>query len=604
MAVGSRLIGDTPTSVSLSHFPYDSEGDKPKYLPVASPILNVNTNNDASYCGASIDILVSEDHSSPWRILPIAPKVGSDHASEESLSKVRQWLDCCEEYHRWCCFQNGSAIPSRLLMLRDKDINHIKLVENCKEIARYACLSHRWGKSRPVVTTTQSLNAHKRGIPMEILPRTFQDAIQFTRKLGIDYLWIDSLCILQDSKSDWEKEASNMANIFENAYLTLAATGSRSSINGCSSRNAEHEISGNTIDGHPYTVYARRRITHFDLFNPYQFLEDEYDYLGHAMPRLLRRGWVYQERLLSRRVLHFGSEELYWECMEDAWCQCWSRAEGDDEYTRKRILPKVAHGQALASSNARLLQIRWRQMVSEYSGLELTYTSDRLPGIAGAANQMGRFRQDRYLWGLWEGCLAEDLLWRTLGVTVLPRPEIWHAPSWSWASVDDKVCYPEASYASTLPNECKISCCSTLIYVEVSIPAFQTHRSCVTMLGSLQRAEICYDIPEVDEDDMDYFSEIPELSPEIFWIRTGDGYQRDFDADYALHTPGLHYIPSGKKVWCFKVAESGIDVYSLVLRRVDHDRYERIGLLQQKLQNETGRDIFWDGAKECTVTIV
>jgi len=89
---------------------------------------------------------------------------------------------------------------------------------------RYAALSYCWGDSLPLETTTTNLQAHESAIGFEKLPQTLQDAVMVVRYLGIRYVWIDCLCILQDSKADWEREAARMADIYSNAYLTLAAS--------------------------------------------------------------------------------------------------------------------------------------------------------------------------------------------------------------------------------------------------------------------------------------------------------------------------------------------------------------------------------------------
>jgi hypothetical protein len=83
--------------------------------------------------------------------------------------------------------------------------------------AQYRTLSHSWGGHHPIVTTTSSLLKHQQGIQFNALPKTYQDAILITRKLGHQYIWIDSLCILQDSKFDWENEGAKMAEVYQNA---------------------------------------------------------------------------------------------------------------------------------------------------------------------------------------------------------------------------------------------------------------------------------------------------------------------------------------------------------------------------------------------------
>ncbi|KAK4190632.1 P-loop containing nucleoside triphosphate hydrolase protein [Podospora australis] len=98
--------------------------------------------------------------------------------------------------------------------------------------ADYVCLSRRWGDSKFLTTTTLNIDAHKTSIKTSDMPKTFQDAISFTRSLGLRYLWIDSLCIIQDDLDDWKAEAEAMARVYMNSYLTLMAVDASSAESG------------------------------------------------------------------------------------------------------------------------------------------------------------------------------------------------------------------------------------------------------------------------------------------------------------------------------------------------------------------------------------
>lgn len=149
----------------------------------------------------------------------------------------------------------------------------------------------------------------KERITWTSLPKTFQDAIHFVRQINLRYLWIDSLCIVQDDQLDWELESHKMATIYRNAYLTIAATSSSGDSGGCYS-------SGSDLDK-DYEVgtdmYVREKPAHFDSMQHHS--------ISSPFP-LLSRAWFYQERLLSPRVLHFGPKEILWECKESCSCQC------------------------------------------------------------------------------------------------------------------------------------------------------------------------------------------------------------------------------------------------------------------------------------------
>jgi hypothetical protein len=158
--------------------------------------------------------------------------------SDQALDRARSWLHTCTSLHD--CSQNTvSKLPSRVLMI--EGLNQVRLYVSAGEIATYACLSHCWGDDPLSLlrTTTNTLEAFRTSIPWKDLPNTFRDAINFAYRLGLRYLWIDSLCIVQDSIIDWRHEGSLMAEIYESAHVTLAATKASDPTEGCFSTPAE-----------------------------------------------------------------------------------------------------------------------------------------------------------------------------------------------------------------------------------------------------------------------------------------------------------------------------------------------------------------------------
>jgi hypothetical protein len=149
----------------------------------------------------------------------IAREVVDQSSSETSFAIVKQWLDDCVEKHTKCSPTAG-RLPARVL---DVVSNKVKLVETQQKSAPYLTLSHCWGNKKIITTTKATLKSRKSDIPWLSLSRTFQDAITITRELGFRYLWIDSLCIIQDDKKDWERESAKMASIYADSWLTIAA---------------------------------------------------------------------------------------------------------------------------------------------------------------------------------------------------------------------------------------------------------------------------------------------------------------------------------------------------------------------------------------------
>lgn len=347
----------------------------------------------------------------------------------------------CHQRHS-ACSRQLKALPSRILDLGRSDESEptgdIRLLESNGKLAHYACLSHRWGQGQHLTTTTATITSRKHSIAFYDLPRTFQHAVTFTRLMGLRYIWIDSLCIIQDDDDDWRREASQMASIYHYSSICIAAT---SSFDGNS--GLWHALQ----DKYPLesTLIANSAPRLF-LHNPTSFMTDvqmakdmdpattvSSTYERHP---LLGRGWVLQERLLAPRVLHFLGNQLYFECMSS------STTYGDSE---RSVLFKFLHTSALSSNSTSTLVQRWHQLVETYCTLDLTVEADKLPAISGIARQFVRYRREQYIAGLWEGSVIIDLMWcRRTSIAkhpLPPRPKHWRAPSWSWASLYGQIMF-------------------------------------------------------------------------------------------------------------------------------------------------------------------
>jgi hypothetical protein len=172
---------------------------------------------------------------------------------------------------------------------------------------RYATLSHCWGGNACLTTRSDNFEEHKKGIPTVHLPPTFRHAVQISRRLGIRYLWIDSLCILQDSKDDWEKESAKMGDIYRNSFVTIAARAARNPEEGCFIARDQDIPTCRLEYRSPEPSAAAGSI----------YIRDpafQIERLGETP--LDSRGWVLQEKLLSPRILYYGGQQMYWECRQ------------------------------------------------------------------------------------------------------------------------------------------------------------------------------------------------------------------------------------------------------------------------------------------------
>jgi hypothetical protein len=241
-----------------------------------------------------------------------------DTGSEATFQTALCWLTQCKESHEACGSGPETPLPTRLLDLHPLEGGgpghsslDIRLVETAGGLGRYNCLGHCWGQGRTLRTTEETLDLYRDRIQWQLLSKTFQGAIEFTRRLGIRYIWIDSLCIIQSDREDWEKESTRMYSTFQNSYLTIAATRSANAQGACFASPPlyrAHSLKVAQSTSQLGKMYVRKALSH----RAFEYSKIEQQFQGE-LP-LLFRGWVYQERLLSSRVLHFTANELFWEC--------------------------------------------------------------------------------------------------------------------------------------------------------------------------------------------------------------------------------------------------------------------------------------------------
>ncbi|KAI1374788.1 HET-domain-containing protein [Hypoxylon crocopeplum] len=383
------------------------------------------------------------DTTCPWGILPTHRDITSlDSDGEGSFNTALDWIQNCVTHHG-CSDHVLPALPTRVVAT-GLDGSPVRIMSGNSKRAHYMCLSHCWGQERPLMTTTRTLSSFTDQIPWSTIPTTFKDAISFARKLAIQYIWIDSLCIIQDSPEDWAAESSKMADIYRNSYVTIAATASKDSTGGLNpggTRQQATSLKGRTALDKPFSIqcyYAMAPQTPAGEGTPNRVIQhpipsiSALEDFGETIPLfpLLTRGWVFQERLLSPRFLHFGRDELLWDCRETMLCECRQRP------------PDLPYNQVGMAKGDDLLTHKWRKFIEFYCSLSLTYQTDKLPALSGLARQMGEHRPGTsYLAGLWSDSLDLDLLWMPYGSEHAQERE-YLSPSWSWACSSRRIIYP------------------------------------------------------------------------------------------------------------------------------------------------------------------
>lgn len=340
---------------------------------------------------------------------------------------------------------------------------------------------------------TGNVSARMLGIPWDELTQTFQDAITVTRNIGIQYVWIDSLCIMQDDREDWAKEAARMASVYKYANLVIAATSSKNGDNGClRPREPSHDLTGSLNS----SFHVQRQISHRTII--------EWQAESIAMP-LLDRAWCFQERLLASRIIHYTESEMMWECQAELWCEC-QTIKFDNPSRSKLETFKLTHAAAVASTEPEVRAKSWDKVVGEYSQRALTFGTDRLPGISGIAREIAAPELGRYLAGLWECRFPGALLWSSVGGVidrpdVLPRPSQYSAPTWSWASIISAVSIDQTSIAKSTVSICQVidvTCTPKTADPYGHVGDGQLRISGPTMAATLKRTDRKYEATRYD----------------------------------------------------------------------------------------------------------
>jgi hypothetical protein len=351
-------------------------------------------------------------------------------SSLESFDRLLAWCQTCTENHPKCGPGSSAVLPNRVLYIKfGLEGPQIQLVDGAGKTGKYVCLSHCWGSSgsQPLRLTKSMKSLFEQGIQWSSIPQTFRDVILLVRRLGIEFLWIDSLCIVQDDDEDWNREAAAMSDIYQNSWLTIAATASKDCNQGLYS----------DLDDFHYCANELKNSRFIRLSPEHPFPGQSRNMMGFP---LLSRGWVYQERLLPPRVVHFTLNELIFECCEGFWCSCGIyKSQPPDQK-----IPKVFYNKMILKGGPDNLH-RWHEIVSEYSSLTLTFAKDKLPAISGIAKQLKStcgLELGDYLAGLWEGNIEFDLLWyATHRGQISQNVRSISAPSWSWASINGAVAF-------------------------------------------------------------------------------------------------------------------------------------------------------------------
>ncbi len=366
---------------------------------------------------------------------------------------ARDWLASCLSSHKChAAISSFSKItPSRLIEIKSTggDLTTRLIDYSGATCFGYAALTYRWPKNEAHVTVTHNIQARLSSIPPHSLPATILDAVRITNALGLHYLWVDSLCIAQDSRSEWEVECTKMASIYANAIVTLAASGTTGMMRDSTSYPLPNACTLEYYDCERLPVGGLKvRFAGSQLINEAEVSGRHFapnSSRRENRPPLETRAWTLQEQLLSSRVLLFDQDKrqkMRWRCaggrrMESlhGWL------ENDPSSYAMGFEKDLALNQPQAQMAGHLYSL-WQRVLDDLWQRDLTYPMDLLPALSGVAGMIQRLTGDTYLAGLWQNDLPRCLAWKAEGFRDPQQPNLqtkltpYRGPSWSWARSD------------------------------------------------------------------------------------------------------------------------------------------------------------------------
>ncbi|KAF4946979.1 hypothetical protein FSARC_14073 [Fusarium sarcochroum] len=367
-----------------------------------------------------------------------------DPMSDQSIKRMKTYLDICvqnhDTHHSECQYTGQIAAPLRLLNIQDTKT--VRLEETDGKNLQYAILSYCWGAAKSVFdsrTVLANLPGRLAGFPADSLPPTLQDSITLSHRLGATHIWIDALCIVQDS-GEWIHESQKMLQYYEMASFTIVPI---------DSSGAEQGF----LEKRPGWVWDI--ISWPSSYNHLQVSFPSYKTVHETGPATssawASRGWTFQERLLSSRLIFVGKDEVVFRCRA-GYGRHASRPPIVLESLGSYFLPlspaQVAN--SIDWNSFEMILTKWYQLIGEYSERSLTKQSDKLIALSGVATKIGQLigNNEKYLDGFWESDLWHGLTWRRVtarGRSSRPTLKSEEFPTWSWCCMNQPLAWQDGT---------------------------------------------------------------------------------------------------------------------------------------------------------------
>ncbi|KZM20285.1 hypothetical protein ST47_g8574 [Ascochyta rabiei] len=578
--------------------------------------------DDDSHAGwpnLKLEFFTDGDGQSSFSAIGRGRQILSQPLQDAGLSTVRDLLKTCLSSHSKCRQSRPTTLPRRVLDVSGNDSKSVRLheadfnrEERRFEYGEYTALSHVWGVGKGLPkTTTKTIQSYKKGIPWTSLPRAMQEAVVLTRALGIRWLWVDALCLIQDDATAKLEESMAMDEIFGNAFLTIAATSATDSSSQplFPAQVQPFKIQATDNQGSAFKIYVREQPSHYsfkasfdegahmnDWELPFNISED-----ANEDTPLLKRAWTFTERLLSPRILHFTKSEMILECREGYQCECGriadlafdSRATDSIMQEFGRVISEINRrpsfdgsiqdqmndidsvtsqfaSTTLTNGSKNISQKReealqlWSYIITEFTARSITYDSDRLLAIANIAKQLSPALHSGYIAGQWTFSTM-GLLWYPNDSTRCRRSKslTGHTvPSWSWASVEGSPIFFDT--ASAMDLACRVSFASS----QGDVASWSPLSGGTIELSAAMVTEVL-------------FKSMGSADEPPSYLLSKNGIVVDFTPDI-VPPRGQDSLRSGEKLVCVLVSMTyRSSIIGLVLQRsTNSDIYRRIGRLE------------------------
>jgi hypothetical protein len=512
------------------------------------------------------------------------------------LDLATAWFSKCQSEHPLCASLTAESffVPTRLVDVfpngKSNSDSHWSIVDGKKEtvVKGYLTLSHCWGKVENLKLTKDNVSQLQAGLPDSSLPPKYKDAVAITRTLGYRHIWIDSLCIIQDSQEDWQREGLTMHDVYKHSRCTLAASTAANSEERILRQRSPtvslaEVVQLNWIEDSTNKSFwqsARRTGDQSYLIYHHNFLR-----MTLKSSVLAQRAWCFQELVLSPRILRFEEEQLFWECRTLKSCEAhpfitmktiWDVAEPViSDMFRGMLNEQIPRFWSMRPSS------HWHTILESYTKGSLTRSEDKLVAIAGVAKAHQELFGGDYLAGLWRDELPYTLLWSVQSskaskgkeVQYVARVKPYRAPSWSWASVDGCIKYvmvsKKAEGSQVLPvghwsvdlafvSDAKVSTLSNNTFGQVT-------GGYIELIGVLVRATEATTLAGITSKDRNIEESFPRTDREEYTL----------EMDPTTSLQAVYYLPIVfSQGWMY-----GLTLKALGTDALGRNEYARIGTL-------------------------